>query len=94
MDDFEKFIHYENKTLRPHLWKHLTKQSKIHSSKLLKKKPELRFKIDLATEPVFLSIWNKDNEIDENIKCDVCLGDEEEDYDKIVICDGCNNGVH
>jgi hypothetical protein len=54
----------------------------------------LRFKIDLATEPVFLSIWNKDNEIDENIKCDVCLGDEEEDYDKIVICDGCNNGVH
>ena len=57
---------------------------------------EQRVRIDSAAFPVFESIWNKENEVDEKIVCDVCLSDEidENEEDKIVVCDGCNNGVH
>lgn len=35
-----------------------------------------------------------ENNIDEEIQCDVCLEDDYHDDDKIVICEMCNAAVH
>ena len=40
-------------------------------------------------------IYEKKNEVDEDIICDVCLNDiVDEGEDELVICDLCNTAVH
>ena len=38
---------------------------------------------------VYQSIW-----IEQNEKCDVCLGEDDDEGDEIVMCDQCNVAVH
>ena len=42
----------------------------------------------------FYSITLAKNEFNENILCDVCLDDEDDENDEIVICDLCLCAVH
>ena len=42
----------------------------------------------------FRCLWNKSNDIVNNQYCDICLGDQIEDSDKLVFCDGCNYATH
>lgn len=48
-----------------------------------------------ANRYVYKSIWiNENNENEEGSRCDVCLGDDDNEGDEIVYCDGCNVAVH
>jgi hypothetical protein len=43
---------------------------------------------------VYKSTWNAKNNIEHDVKCDVCLDDDDGEGDEIVMCDGCNVAVH
>ena len=45
---------------------------------------------------IFKSIWIKENKDDdvEGTRCDICLGNDDNEGDEIVMCDGCNVAVH
>ena len=43
---------------------------------------------------VYKAIWIMENNLDKNVKCDVCMDDDDNEGDEIVICDGCNMAVH
>ena len=49
--------------------------------------------IDKVLEPYF-DIKIKENDIDDNICCDVCLEYDHDLDNKIVLCDLCNVAVH
>jgi hypothetical protein len=45
---------------------------------------------------VFESLWiteNNENDINDT-SCDICLGNDDNEGDEIVMCDGCNVAVH
>ena len=46
------------------------------------------------TKHIYKSLWNSKNNKNDDILCDVCLGYHDEEYDKILICEGCNSAVH
>lgn len=46
-----------------------------------------------AEDPL-AKIYISQNNIDEDIQCDICLDYEHEDDDQIVICDLCNVATH
>ena len=39
-------------------------------------------------------IYIKENDIDENITCDICLQKETVEQNEIILCELCNIGVH
>ena len=43
---------------------------------------------------VYKCLWMHENDDDKNGYCDVCLDDDDNEGDEIVICDGCNVAVH
>jgi hypothetical protein len=49
--------------------------------------------INKAADPYF-DIRIKENDVDDNICCDVCLEFDHDSDNKIVLCDLCNVAVH
>lgn len=43
---------------------------------------------------VYTNIWETKNDENDKVICDVCLWEFDEPDDLLVICEGCNSGVH
>lgn len=43
---------------------------------------------------VYKSLWMAKNNENDCIACDVCLSENDEANDQILICDGCNSATH
>ena len=43
---------------------------------------------------VYKSVWIHKNDVNEDARCDICLGDDDNEGDEMVFCDGCNLVVH
>lgn len=43
---------------------------------------------------VFEKLWVDENNINDDIACDVCIGMDDDSDDEIVVCDGCNAASH
>ena len=44
---------------------------------------------------IYKSIWISENdENDFSTKCDICMGDDDDEGDEMVLCDGCNVCTH
>jgi hypothetical protein len=42
----------------------------------------------------FRGLRESKNDVDEDIRCDICLDDDIDDDDEILLCDLCNSAVH
>ena len=43
---------------------------------------------------VYKSIWMEENNTEYNVRCDICMDDDDGEGDEFVFCDGCNVAVH
>ena len=43
---------------------------------------------------VYCNIWDKENDVKDNVLCDVCLWEFDEPEDQLVMCEGCNGATH
>ena len=47
-----------------------------------------------TTRLIYKSVWIDKNDINEDARCDICLGDDDNEGDEMVFCDGCNVVAH
>ena len=49
---------------------------------------------DFKNRPVYKELWNMRNMDDSKTVCDVCLTSWDQERDKLVYCEECNEAVH
>ena len=43
---------------------------------------------------IYKHLWVHENNINNDISCDICIGMDDDSDDEIVVCDGCNAATH